>query len=155
MSTDTKQVGDFREKGEHKRIRTEIPLLTSLTPYHLAKLAQNPGAPMQEHLCLSVCLPVSVSVFFSSSLSLCIYMGPSPDASRLGLQAKALMHQPSVLAAWLRTARTDLMRFKFSVALRPQRSYGLLGTGSPGWPPPLSHSSWALEHCASSSSMLF
>ena len=29
----------------------------------------------------------------------------------------------------------------FSVALRPQRLYGLLGTGSPGRPPPLSHSS--------------
>ena len=29
----------------------------------------------------------------------------------------------------------------FSVALRPQRPYGLLGTGSPGRPPRLSHSS--------------
>ena len=32
--------------------------------------------------------------------------------------------------------------FKFSVAVRPQRPYGLLGTGSPGGPPPLSHSFW-------------
>ena len=29
----------------------------------------------------------------------------------------------------------------FYVALRPQRPQGLLGTGSPGRPPPLSHSS--------------
>ena len=35
--------------------------------------------------------------------------------------------------------------FKFSVALRPQRPYGLLGTGSPGRPPRLSHSTWALR----------
>ena len=31
--------------------------------------------------------------------------------------------------------------FEFSAALRPQRPSGLLGTGSPGRPPPLSHSS--------------
>ena len=30
---------------------------------------------------------------------------------------------------------------RFSVALRPQRLYGLLETGSPGRPPGLSHSS--------------
>ena len=29
----------FEEKGEPKRIRTEVPLLTSLTPYRLAKSA--------------------------------------------------------------------------------------------------------------------
>ena len=34
---------------------------------------------------------------------------------------------------------------KFSVVLRPQRPYGLLGTGSPGRPPRLPHSSWALK----------
>ena len=33
---------------------------------------------------------------------------------------------------------------EFNVALRSQRPYGLLGTGSPGRPPRLSHSSWAL-----------
>ena len=31
--------------------------------------------------------------------------------------------------------------FEFNVALRPQRPYGPLGTGSPGRPPRLSHSS--------------
>ena len=35
--------------------------------------------------------------------------------------------------------------FKFSVALRPQRPQGLLGTWSPGRPPRISHSSWALQ----------
>ena len=34
---------------------------------------------------------------------------------------------------------------QFSVALRPQRPEGLLGTGSPGRSPPPSHSSWALK----------
>ena len=38
-----------------------------------------------------------------------------------------------------------LLRFKFSVALRPQRPYGLLGTGSPVRLPRLSHSSRALN----------
>ena len=28
------QITTFEEKGEPKRIRTEVPLLTSLTPYH-------------------------------------------------------------------------------------------------------------------------
>ena len=40
---------------------------------------------------------------------------------------------------------------KFSVALRPQRPYGLLGPGNPGRPSRLSHSSWPLSsrllHC--------
>ena len=35
--------------------------------------------------------------------------------------------------------------FKFSVALRAQRPYGLLGTRNPGLPPRLLHSSWALS----------
>ena len=34
---------------------------------------------------------------------------------------------------------------EFNVALRPQRLYGLLGMVSPGRPPRLSHSSWALR----------
>ena len=34
-----------------------------------------------------------------------------------------------------------VLQIKFSVAVRPQRPYGLLGTGSPGLPPRLSHSS--------------
>ena len=39
----------------------------------------------------------------------------------------------------------DIFLFKFSVALHPQRPSGLLGTGSPGRPLRLSHSSWALR----------
>ena len=35
-------------------------------------------------------------------------------------------------------------KFRFSVALRPQKPLGLLGTGSPGRPPRLSHSPRAL-----------
>ena len=31
------QTATFEEKGEPKRIRTEVPLLTSLTPYRWAK----------------------------------------------------------------------------------------------------------------------
>ena len=33
------QTTTFEEKGEPKRIRTEVPLLTSLTPYRWAKPA--------------------------------------------------------------------------------------------------------------------
>ena len=39
--------------------------------------------------------------------------------------------------------------FEFNVALRPQRPYGLLGAGSPGRPPRLSHSSCALNNSSS------
>ena len=35
------QTTTFEEKGEPKRIRTEVPLLTSLTPYRWAKPAHN------------------------------------------------------------------------------------------------------------------
>ena len=37
------------------------------------------------------------------------------------------------------------LMFKFSVALRLQRTYGLLGTGRSGRPPPPSRCSWALN----------
>ena len=36
------QTTTFEEKGEPKRTRTEVPLLTSLTPYRWAKPAQSP-----------------------------------------------------------------------------------------------------------------
>ena len=38
-----------------------------------------------------------------------------------------------------------LTNTRFSVAWRPQKPSGLLGTGSPGRPPRLSHRSWSLE----------
>ena len=37
------QTTTFEEKGEPKRIRTEVPLLTSLTPYRWAKPAHQKG----------------------------------------------------------------------------------------------------------------
>ena len=35
------QTKTFEEKGETKQIRTQVPLLTSLTPYRYAKPAHN------------------------------------------------------------------------------------------------------------------
>ena len=43
---------------------------------------------------------------------------------------------------WITANGSPLIDFR--VALRPQRPYRLLGTGNPGRPPRLSHSSWAL-----------
>ena len=40
---------------------------------------------------------------------------------------------------------TPAMTSRFNVALRPQRLYGMLGTGSPERPPRPSHSSWPLK----------
>ena len=37
------QTTTFEEKGEPKRMRTEVPLLTSLTPYRQAKPAHKCG----------------------------------------------------------------------------------------------------------------
>ena len=42
-------------------------------------------------------------------------------------------------------AHYSASQFKFTVALRPYKPLGLLGTGSPRRPPRLSHSSWASE----------
>ena len=36
------QITTFEEKGEPKRIRTEVPLFTNLTPYHYAKPTHRP-----------------------------------------------------------------------------------------------------------------
>ena len=41
----------FEEKGQPRRIRTEVPLLTSLTPYRLAKSAHTPA-----HKNMDLCL---------------------------------------------------------------------------------------------------
>ena len=43
------------------------------------------------------------------------------------------------------TSKTVFFFFFHNVALRPLRPYRLLGTGSPGRPPRLSHSSWAVR----------
>ena len=41
----------FEEKGETKRIRNEVPLLTSLTPYRLAKPAPTRGLHRDQCSC--------------------------------------------------------------------------------------------------------
>ena len=40
ITSQCQQTTTFQEKGEPKRIRTEFPLLTSLTPYRWAKPAR-------------------------------------------------------------------------------------------------------------------
>ena len=42
------QTRTFEEKGEPKRIRTELPLLTSLTPYRWAKPTKGLAGPCLE-----------------------------------------------------------------------------------------------------------
>ena len=44
------QTTAFEKKGEPKRIRTEVPLLTSLTPYRYAKPAHTWKINEQGHL---------------------------------------------------------------------------------------------------------
>ena len=48
----------FEEKGEPKRTRTEVPLLTSLTPYRQAKPALRPCTLLLLLLLLQVMLNV-------------------------------------------------------------------------------------------------
>ena len=48
------QATTFEEKGEPKRIRTEVPLLTSLTPYRWAKPAQPGDGKKREIIYLSL-----------------------------------------------------------------------------------------------------
>ena len=64
------QTTTFEEKGEPKRIRNEVPLLTSLTPYREAKLAHH--------------LRVRESSYMLISLSLSIYIyALQPDSQKL------------------------------------------------------------------------
>ena len=53
-----------------------------------------------------------------------------------------------------RSQTPSWMKFKFNVALRPRRAYGVLGTGSPGRPPRLTHSSWAPRSSSSLTAVL-
>ena len=53
-------------------------------------------------------------------------------------------HTPSIA---FRHIPPNCARFRFSVALRPQKPSGLLGLGSPGRPPRLSPNSLALSLC--------
>ena len=43
------QTTTFEEKGEPKRIRNEVPLLTSLMPYRWAKPAHSPLRVLERH----------------------------------------------------------------------------------------------------------
>ena len=43
------QTTTFEEKGEQKRIRNEVPLLTSLMPYRWAKPAHSPLRVLERH----------------------------------------------------------------------------------------------------------
>ena len=55
---------------------------------------------------------------------------------------KMLTKLTSSCLAQITKAATEMwMLLKFTVALSTQRLYGLLGMGSPGWPPQLLHSS--------------
>ena len=83
------------------------------------------------------------SCFFPfQSLSLCLCLSCSCDLSRRG-QLKTTA--ATVRCLWFREIATLLYFFfyktLFSVALRSQKPQGLLGTGSPGRPTRLSHSS--------------
>ena len=53
------QTTTFEEKGEQKRVRTEVPLLTSLTPYRYAKPVHEGGLS-------------SASAFYSSLLQVIV-----------------------------------------------------------------------------------
>ena len=48
------QTTTFEENGEPKRIRTEVPLLTSLTPYRWAKPAHRNGCDDDDEVELDV-----------------------------------------------------------------------------------------------------
>ena len=56
-----------------------------------------------------------------------------------GREKSIFNYRPALLGEMLQTFCCC-----FSVALRPHKPSGLLGTGSPGWPPRSSHSSWGL-----------
>ena len=49
------------------------------------------------------------------------------------------------ISLWTDAVLFQLHEFQFSDAFRPQRPYGVLGTGSPVRPPRLSRSSWTLS----------
>ena len=65
----------FEEKGEPKRIRTEVPLLTILTPYRWAKQAHNGMLVMDLCIYGSMILVMDLCIYGSMILvmDLCTY----------------------------------------------------------------------------------
>ena len=145
-----------------------IMLLLSFSwPFYSSKAVFHDGHWQHKCLCIELSLITSPFVCFNFMiLFLTDVQRPIPDSVRSGgvcvlpdvwkREAEtcggpgAAGHHRAVLQGWthrkvrLATVAGVAVQFEFSVALRPQRKYRLLGTGSPGWPPPVSHSSWAL-----------
>ena len=79
----------FEEKGEPKAIRTEVPLLTSLTPYRWAKPVHSTRVPLSRSLktiCMSKRLPL---------------VGPSKDCPCTKCWPSGAYFYPAVLCIYL------------------------------------------------------
>ena len=141
-------------------------LLSFSSPFYSSKAVFHDGHWQRKCLCIEPSLFTSPFVRFNFMiLFLTDVQRPIPDAVRSGgvyvlpdvwkREAetcggpRAAGHHRAVLQGWthrkvrLATVAGVAVEFEFSVALRPQSTYRRLGTGSPGRPPALSHSSWA------------
>ena len=121
----------------------------SLHPVSMIKSTRSPPPPTHPphslnlivspfHLFYALFFCLQFFFFFSISLILVsdLFLSPSspiPHTDRVQrLDVSIRVRHELILCA---------DQFRFSVALRPQKPLGLLGTGSPGCPPRLSHSS--------------
>ena len=136
-------------------------LLSFSLPFYSSKAVFHDRHWQRKCLCIELSLFTSPFVCFNFMiLFLTDVQRPIPDAIRSGgicvlpdvwkREAEtcggpgAAGHHRAVLQGWthrkvrLATVAGVAVEFEFSVALCPQSTYKLLGTGSPGRPPPLS-----------------
>ena len=162
--SDTVYIGDFNfhyddcSDGQVSRLRT------MLSDHNLTQLVNVP-THKHGHILDWVVVRTENSCFCFNSVQDYPYLSdhkavvctpavtkPSPRrrhvTSRKKFKAICLSDVQSDVRAWVEAASqqcSDLdpisLVFRFSVALRPHKPSGLLGTGSPGRPPRLSHSS--------------
>ena len=104
-------------------------------------------------LCVCVCVHMNVCVHACVQACVIIMLRSAEWKDEFNRQHRMQLSKGETTADFKHTAIWFILQQKlfqpthnglFSVALCPQRQYRLLGMGSPGCPPPLSHSSKAL-----------
>ena len=103
------QTPTFEAKGEPKQIQTEVPLLTSLTPYRWAK----PAHACSPQSCLlnthsynyppTLCCPIKISVLFN------LWCVSAPCSSRSNLHLTHATFNKPEISAYLNSYGSHLL----------------------------------------------
>ena len=113
------QTTTFEEKGEPKRIRTEVPLLTSLTPYRKARPAQK-NIIMLPKCCFTP--TETVGLLGTEAQDVHLDFHAAPELWKI-YGGDVELHVLGCRLTYIREKLTNA-EARFSVALRPQKPQG-------------------------------